>query len=110
VECDRLKAKNYVREEILKMANFVKKSKKGGKNFLSPMYPSWKELERQVPLCTEPTFVDGWVNWVVQNKKKAKDASKGDKKKDLGTQEDFKRRVTELVTDNLATQVRTASA
>ena len=105
VECDRLKAKNYVREEILKMANFVKKTKKGGKNFLAPMYPNWRELERQVPLCTEPTFVDGWVNWVVQNKKKAKDASKGEKKKELGTQEEFKRRVSELVTDSLATQV-----
>ena len=69
------------------------------------MYPNWRELERQVPLCTEPTFVDGWVNWVIQNKKKAKDASKGDKKKELGTQEEFKRRVTELVTDSLATQV-----
>ena len=76
---------------------------------MSPTFPSWKELERQVPLCTEPTFVDGWVNWVVQNKKKAKDASKGEKKKELGTQEEFKRRVSELVTDSLATQVRELS-
>ena len=53
------------------------------------------------------TYVRGrqWVNWVVQNKKKAKDASKGEKKKELGTQEEFKRRVSELVTDSLATQV-----
>ena len=100
-ECHRLKARNYVREEILKLANFVRMGRK--KEQRAP-FATWMDLQEDVPLCAEPTFVDGWILWAMNNKKK-KD---GSKKRDLGSQEEFKNRVTELVTSRLLTQVGTS--
>ena len=99
VECDRLKAMHHVREEILKLANFVKK---GNRKTSEVPFPSWAVLKDKVPRCATSAFVDTWVNLVIRTKGKvvvSGERTTAEKKPQLDTNEAFKKAVTDIVSD-----------
>ena len=103
LECTRLKAMHLVREEILKLANLIKKG--NNKKMTTLPFPSWAHLRKAHERCTTSEFVDPWVNWVLRCKVRSTAPKSGEKKPQLGCQEAFKKAVYDVITEIPETRV-----